>query len=480
MLLQLSVISFFLLWGLNLQALILGEKELVDYLLKSSPQILQSEVSAQTGDLALQKMEDLLGWSMAIQTQNQKSNELGLSNFEPITKSLQAFETMVRKKTTFGLDVAVGTFTSQYTNNFIQDSTKFGLKLNIVFDLYQDIFGKKTKRELARIHFGQKISHLKKAILKNKIINDTRKLYWSLVFNNESLKILHSLLEQSQKQANDARKRFVNSATDSTEVSRYDSLVSTRKTLIYQLEHQKEEIIKMIRVIIPDLKDRELQLGNYNLKQKTIQFYHCIAKIQSFSDPPLEHTQYDELVNLLKDDLHNNLLSHRAYDDIDIKLTGQWEHIGKSFEYAESFKNYQKEPRSTYYLGLNLSIPLGKSKKRTADLLEEIDQKRHRAQTSETLSKIHSVHLQTLKNINLLHKIEMSQKENLAHTEKILQESRKKYSQARIMARDLITEESFKLQVRLDHIKTKQLAMNMLLDYFSVFSEIPCMIRSHY
>ena len=478
MLMQAVFVS--LLFNFSLFAIVIDEDKLVKNLLKSSPLILKSEIGVQASYLREKKLEDIFGWNIEIKTNTQRSNESGLHSFEPIMKSLQIFETQLHKKTMFGLNFNLGAFTSQHTNSFIRNSTRTGLKFGMAFDLYQDIFGKKTQRKMLDASFEKKISQIKNSISQRKFINETRKLYWSLVFNNESLKILQALIQQVEKQVHDAQKRFAANATDISEVSRYRSLISTIKVQRYQLENQREDIIKVLKEFIPVLQNQNIQLADYNIEKATTYFQQCVLTITSFSEAPLKHTKYDELVSLLQKKSQNNLKLHETYDDIDIKLRGQLEHFGKNFDYRETYNTYRKNPRTQYNIGLTLSIPLGGNKNKTVDILQETDRKRIQAETSEILSKIHSLHHQTLANIGLLNKIDLNQEKNSTYARNIIKESQKKYSQARIMARDLIEEQNFALQIQLDNIKTKLLSLNMMLDYLSVFPEIPCPLSNTY
>ena len=102
------------------------------------------------------------------------------------------------------------------------------------------------------------------------------------------------------------------------------------------------------------------------------------------------------------------------------------------------------------------------------------------AQTNEILSKIESLHTQMLVNIGLLEEIMEKQRNNSIHSGRILQESQRKYNQARISARDLIFDQDMVLQNHLDRFETKLTAINMMLDYLSTFTDTTCAFNKRF
>ena len=355
----------------------IGEDFLVSALLEDSPVISGNKLKVQESLLMVRKVDDLFQWKSNTVVSTLRSNEIGLSNFEPVTRFRNLLETAVSKKTTFGMDIDMGVSTGQYTNNFIENSTRVGLRGGLSVDLYRDIFGRESRRTYRRVELEREKQGIEYEIGRQKIINDTRKLYWALVFNNESFNILKGLLQQSQRQLNDAHRRREGRIADNSEVSRYESLVSTRRIHIYQLQYKKEELVRTIRELIPSLRDKEIQLGRYDIEQSTRDFNHCTRQIKSFPQTPLANTHYDELVSLVNQSHRNNRQTHESYDDVDIKLIGEIQHFGKDFDYNDSFRGFKKSPHTSYALGLSLSIPLGRGKKKTVEILKKVEDEKN-------------------------------------------------------------------------------------------------------
>ena len=471
------LVFFFLLASLPLfspgETVRVDEASLIEAL-EDSPLFLEGEIGVHRATAIRKKIEDTFGWSMEMGFSNLNSNDVGLSNFEPIVRSRQVWETGLRKKTPHGIDLRVGGFASQHTNNFIENSTKTGLRLGLALDLYRDFLGRESKRKMRRANLEEKQRTMENEVHRWRVVNDLRKLYWGLVFNNESLRILGELLQQAERQLVLAERRKRDRVAESDEVSRYASLVTARGVQIQKLEYERENITEIIKEMIPELAEKTIRPGDYHIAQETAYYRQCAAVIKSSRNTPLQYTIYDEIVALEREQSEKNREYHETYNDADIKLVGEAEYFGKNFNYHESFDGFQREGRRTLSVGLTLTLPLGSAREDTIEILKVLENKREKARTSRLLSKIATLHKGMVHNLALLEKIDRNQAKNLTHAENILREYRRKYNQARISARDLIQEENAVLQIRLDTIETKTTAVNLMMDYLATFGHTPC------
>ena len=452
----------------------IDEDSLIERALKDSPPILESRANRLQGALAAEKIDELFQWNLNFTIRSMQSDEKGLGGFEAIVEESRIFETVLTKRTILGASFELGSFSSTTGTNLLANSARTGLRASLSVDLYRDLFGRNTSARVANALLLEKRAGIEAAIARHRIVNDTRKLYWALVFNNESLKVLGDLLRQSQRQLDDAQKRFSSSLTGVDEVSRHRSLVLTRQNSIYELQNTRALLFKSLAEIIPSLGDGALRLADYDLAALEGTLAACLVQIRSFKSPPLEHTKYDELASLIDEGLIQGLRIHEAHDSVDIKLEGFAQRFGKHFERQESFDKLRSSPYDSYGIGLSLSIPLGTQRSKTETSLKAIENAQALSQSRTISAKIQSLHAQTLARIDLLEKVFDNQGKNVAYTRDILREARKKYNQARIGARDFILEQNLVLDALLDEIGTKLRAVDMSLDYLSVFTDMPC------
>jgi outer membrane protein TolC len=232
--------------------------------------------------------------------------------------------------------------------------------------------------------------------------------------------------------------------------------------------------MRTLKQLLPDLNNTEVVLGEYSVAKTVQQVLKCSEVIRSFKTPPLKYSPYDEIVELLQQEEVFQKKIASAYDDPSLKLIGEYSSVGRGFGVDASTDDLKDNPRARTSIGVAFSIPLGSQKKSTGQVSEKLIENRYKAQALGQLSKITAFHSETADIIGILKDVVHNQKETNKYLGKSLKESRKKYRQARISLQELISEQDSLLQSSISEIDTNLAIINTLMDYFSIYTEIPC------
>ncbi|EQC51984.1 hypothetical protein [Bacteriovorax sp. DB6_IX] len=230
--------------------------------------------------------------------------------------------------------------------------------------------------------------------------------------------------------------------------------------------------------MFPDkITDNNVSLTKYDLDKTVNDVLSCTLTIASKTQTPKDFTLYDEVLALLKEDLSASKKVNSSYSMADLKLVSDVKYIGKDFSHSDSFEELTDDGRKAYSVALQLSIPLGQPKKQTEDIQDEILQKQNISKYQEIEGKMAAYHIQTMKSVRILNNVIAAQNRNAGFLSTTLKDSNKKFKQARLAARDLIQDEDRFLQNNLDTINTKYRVIEILINYFSVFTQTPCEIN---
>lgn len=424
--------------------------------------------------------------------QKATTNERALISFMPVWSPVTQYEVGIRKKFGVGIETAFSTSVDQRNaeiSGFSGDTeykniTSLNYTFNLTMDLWKDLLGKVTKANLASFQIKHKKSEIQKEIQMNAFHVALRRVYWSLVANNEKLTVSKILLKTAEKQAQDARKRRANNIADAGEVARYESQVYARKGSLLYLEFEKEILLKQLRTLLPSLANKKIELGAYNLDRTVFEVLECTQVISAHKKAPYEYTKYDDVVALLKELEQKQMIIDESYDKIDVKLSATIKQTGVGSEelsgniFKGSLSRAQEDisnnDRSGLAAGVMVNIPLGNPDKRTSNALKLYNQKKLRAQSKEVENNLSTTHQQISKSINILTQVIEAQKANSAKLGIRLKDMRKKYNQARISVSALIQDQDAKMNSDLAIIDTQLAAVNAVLDYFTIFTQTPC------
>ncbi|MCF8058765.1 MAG: TolC family protein [Bacteriovoracaceae bacterium] len=447
--------------------------------LKSNPPTVDQLNAALLGARAQETgLDDKFNTNLDASASYYKTDEKQFATFIPVTSPVKNYEVKISRRFSSGVTVGLRGFADQFSNNFVQDASTTGLSLQLGVNLWKDLFSKRTQSQLNQASaYGQQAQWQNEIGLAT-FNNTLRKIYWSIVANEEALKISEGLLDSSLLQVKEAKRRKQNNIADSGEVARYQSQVASRQASIISLKYEKASLIKSLKELLPDIALNEIKLKPYNIDETVKKVLVCTATIASESQPPLNFTKYDEIVALLDRQANLEKKINDTYDDIDVQFQTEYGVKGRANSGSDSINDLQDDGRNNVAVGLTLSIPLENKKKTTQEILNKASKLKFRSQKQRELAKIKAYHTQTVSQIALLQQIIRNQRDNTKYLGISLKTSKKKYNQARLTVEQLVQEQDSYLQSNLDEIRTKLAVINTIIDYLSVYTDTPCPLNN--
>jgi outer membrane protein TolC len=458
--------------------LVYTEKNLVELASKSSPKL--SEIKSQllnTQSEALTLTEkyapELYGRGSYSETQ-----ERPVIQFLPVFSPIKQAQLGVRKKFSKGFDAqfqlttdqrsASSPFSGQY-----KDVTTNIVSLTVQMDLWKDLFGSISEAELNRSDLSFKRGKIEDEISQKALRYSVRRTYWSLVANNEQMKVASRLLEDSKAQLADSRQRLNKSVGDAGDVARYEAQVANRKGQVIYFTYQRGILIKTLKNLIPDLLDKTINEVNA-----------CAFVILTAQKVPWEFTKYDEVLNFHREMKQLDKHINNKYSDVDVKLFGTLRSTGVGSDqlgasnyrgsYGRAFNDMQNNNRAGYEVGINVAIPLGSAKENTKKSKTLYDEERAKAAIDNTHALIVSTHQELSKSIGLIGEVIETQKASTEALKRRVSSVRLKYQQARASVNDLLLDQDALTNSELSTIEAQLQALNVLIDYLMVFTDTPC------
>lgn len=456
---------------------------------KGSPQIDQIEAaflnaSFRKGETDLKYAPELFGKGGYSET-----NERALIQFQPVFSPIKQAQLGVRKEFAGGVDTSAYVLTDQRSANSpfigkLSDVTTTSLVFTAQIDVWKNLFGKLSKAELESAELEKKRAEIERDIQVKAFKVSLRRIYWSLVANQESTKISGQLLVTAQKQLDESKLRLRNSVGEADEVARYEAQLASRQGTLNFLEYQKELLQKQLRNLVPELAPKEIELDNYNLDQTVTEVLACTGTIASREATPYDYTKYDEALSMLRQVRSNNKLINSRYASPDVKLFGTVKSTGVASDpvaarktrgnYDDSFSEHTELNRTGYEVGVNFTIPLGDVKADTQKVKELYDEKRLQASIVSTDTQVMTTHRQLVKSIALLTDVIKAQKMSSSQLQKRLSLMERKYQQARVTVDQLVFDQDALLNAELLTIESQLQILNTLFDYLVIYTETPC------
>lgn len=466
--------------GLSAQAKTtkIDENFLKKELNKNSPTVQNIEANFLSLKLQESSVQDKFSYQVAGEASYLKTSERAFSVNSPVTSPVRSASLGIIRPTSLGMNFGVKGYSEQFSNNFVHNGTTTGVALEFQMDLFKDFLGGLTRNQVEALEYGTKTGEIEKDIQTKAFYQELRKLYWKLVANSESLKLSEKLLESSNKQAEESRRRLKNNIADSGEVARYESQVAARKANIIALKFEKESLVQSLKQLLPDIANDNIELSPYNLNMTVLNVLACTSKIESYSSTPLENTRYDEVLSNLKLQYESQQKATERYNNMDVKLNSEFKKIGKNFNFSDSVDDLQNDGGHSVALGVSINIPIDGKKSATEEVQKLVEKKRFMAKQEEINARLTAYHTQVVKNIAFLQEIVKEQQINSAKLEHSLSVTKKKFSQARISVRELINDQDAYLQSNLSEIQTKYNVIATLLDYLAVYTETPCALNN--
>ncbi len=443
-------------------------------LLQDSPKMQELKSMKEQGLLNLSLLQEIYNTSLNANFNYITNEEKQLNNFIPVTSPIKQFGLTVQRSTEYGVTFGLRSGFEQSSNNFLHHNSAAILGVQIGIDIYKELIGKVGRNKLKRAEIGKKVNELQSTIAIDTYKSTLRKLYWSLVANNESQLLMKNLISFSEKQVDEAVKRLANNIADRGEVARYRSQLVSRKASLLSLEFRNRMLLRSLREFLPQFENSEIELSAYNLDKTLGEVLSCTTYIAAQSSTPDQNSYYDDISKLLLEDSIVNSQIIDKHNSIDIKLQSEFRAIGKDFSYSNAFNNLTDEQRKGVQIGLTINIPLDSKKSTTEDIRHRVEEKSTIAQAKMQESQLNSMHVEVVRSLNLLGDVLKNQEENSKQLQISLNSSRKKFEQARLNVQQLVQEQDVLLQSDLDVINTKLTVVHTLLDYFSVFPLTPC------
>jgi outer membrane protein TolC len=453
---------------------------------KSNPSLDQIEATFMASQVQKDELEDKFGFEAYAGYNHANTKEKGQIAFQPVFSNINQYQVGVKKYTKYGvvLDFSSsvdsrsgGTPTADYKD--LHTTTN---SLSVQMDLWKDFMGSITRMNFDNVGDIKKKDSLQADISKSVLKANVRRLYWSIVANQEKLSITNNLYVASQKQVKNARRRKANSISDKAEVARFESLVHQRKGQLLFLEYEREILFKNLRDVFPELNGKSLKLGAYNLNKSVFEVLECTQKIDAQANVPYAYTKYDEIVSLLRSIQSRQYKVDSSYGDIDLKFDLKLSQIGVSSDgttdyegnYQDSLSDIADNDRGAMSAGLMLTIPFGENKAGTVAVKEALTERQFSANINSIESNVRSTHEQVKRSVKLLSHLIKEQKSNSKQLSIRVKEMKRKYSQARIPEYALIQDEDSLLQSDLTVVDTQLQVVNTILDYVAVFNTFPC------
>ncbi len=471
----------------NLKAQGISEKNLIEMIRKNSwqNQSIQSQ-NLQTELKELQVKENF-GTDLYLETSYTRTNERALIPMNPVFSPILDGKIGIRKNHTYGIrsDLVLANNIKSSTTGTTKyhDLSLSTLQYTLKMDLWKDFLGRSTQKELENLNKSSDRSKLQSTITTKNYEIQIRRIYWSLVANNESLKISEELLKSANTLLNESLRRFKNSVAEKDEVARYEALVAQRKGSILLLQFQRENLLQSLKNALPEL-GKDLLLSPYNVDETIAKVLACTETISSQDKTPMEFTLYDEVTEILSDIKNNQSIMRERYDDPtaeligSVKATGTASALNNSNEYrgslSDAYSDLSNQRRTGFLVGVNVTIPLTDYKKQTLTVKEAYERLSIDSEIQKIQSNLNATHNQLVKSIKILNDVLRVQKINSEQLKIRIDGVRKKYLQARASADDIINDQDSLLSSELTTIETKLKILNTIFDYLTVFSETPC------
>lgn len=457
---------------------------------KNSPRLDEIEAAFHSVTLEENKIRERFAPELFGQYAHSETRERALVRFQPVFSPIDQAQLGVRQNLSHGFSTSAAVITDQrsaaptaFTGRF-RNATTSTINFTMQMDLWKDLFGRMSKAEIESAELDRKRAELERKVAEKAYRISLRRIYWTLVANQESLKISEELLSSAQVLSRETSARFRNSVAEGDEVARYAALVASRQGSVTYLKYQKESLLKQLQNLVPELVNKDIALGSYDVASTINEVIACTASVAGQPGIPYQNTSYDEIVGLIRKNRQQRDIVNSRYSDADVKLFGTAKSTGVSAEatgtnstrgsYGGSVDDQTERNRTGYEVGVMFTVPLGDAKNDTRRTKELYDQKRLEAALNASESQMVTAHTSFARTITYLNEVVSAQRTSSEQLQKRLKLMRRKYEQARVSVNDLVQDQDAYLSSELTTIDVRLQILNTLFDYLIVFPETPC------
>ncbi len=407
------------------------------------------------------------------------SNEQAIIQFAPVFKPQKIASLTLSKQNSIGVDFNTQLFSQQIStaDGFINNATQTGVRFGIEIDLWKNFFGSLDQSQLQSARINKDINDIQAEVSRESFVIDTRKIYWSLVANELSLELSKELVKTARAQLVESQRRIKDGLGDSGDVARNQAQLQSRESSVLFFSYQKEQIVANLKSVLPDFKYDQVIVRQSEALQVEQKAYQCIGLILQQNKMDATHSKYYEIMSLLQQRKTHEIELADSTDSIDLKLKGAYQASGVSDSHSEAFDRLTNQFRNGYEVGVALSIPLGGDISDARRASSSSTKNQFSAQADEIMLKLRSEHEKIKKSVDLLKRATRSQNDTVASLRKSLNQTRRKYKQARVSLNTYILEQDNLFNSELQLIETKLRVLHLLLDYFKVFTDHPCALN---
>lgn len=407
----------------------------------------------------------------------QRSVEEPINPFQPVLSPYEDWNVGLEKRLPIGANVGIQAFGTQYSfdgNMPVSNATQTGLRATTRLDLWKNIFGSLDRAELTTAEARRRRADVEERVNTKKREIELRKAFWSFVAAAQSISLSEELTRTANIQLKDARNRAREGAADRGEVARYQSQVESRNASMLLFMYQREVTMQSFERQFGEFRSTEWALDEASLDKKQAQVEQCMGAIAKSPVPDMNHTMVDELIGLLKAETESEIKIASKHNSADLALIGQYQTTGTDNSYARAREELSDKQKGGYAVGLQLSIPLGSSGRRSEENLLSAKKNSLEAQQEALAHDLRSSHETMLKALLYLRSGLKNQVDNSRNLTVNFQEMQKKYRQGRIPVSTLVLEQDSLFQSRLTEIDLRRQIAHVILDYFTLFTEHPC------
>jgi hypothetical protein len=427
-------------------------------------------------NLGLANLNDEHRWQLFGVGSFTKSNRDASKSLMPVMSPIESYEVGFQKKLRYGASTSVSAFSEKngMKGSPLDGTATSGVKLGLELDIWQNIFGRLDRAKLSEASLIKERSEIEAKIELARFHSNLRKIYWSLVANQESYLVTDEMRKAASLQLAEAKKRFAASVADRSEVARYESQLSSRVSALTVLEYEREKLKSQLKMMLPTIAERSLKLGAYEIDKAIADVMQCTAVISTTKEVPWNNTRVDELLAVHDKAYGSQSKVSDARGGGNAALFSELSYAGTDKGFGESYNEFQKDPRDAYTVGLKFSVPIGATSSAAETALKALERDEFLVQKLNWEAEVKGRHAQMLPLITYLNTAFINQEKNSQHLSQAIKATQKLYDQARVSVDAIINDQSSFLASKLDQIRTRLAIVHEVLDYLQVYDQTPC------
>jgi outer membrane protein TolC len=455
----------------------LTEEGILALFRKQSVSAKAASAKAAATDLEAKLQTEAYQPRLSSQLNWRRSNERPLNPFQPVQNPYEDWNLGVAKRLPVGLNLGASVFGTQYSfrDGSANDATELGAKVRADFDLLKNFLGRLDRTQLTIAGTKEFRAGLEEKLQNKQAELQIRKGFWSFVSLERSLVLAKELIKSAERQLNDALARSRAGAADPGEVARYQAQLASRNSSLLIFQYEREQVLKAIAQEIPDFRISEWKMNetSTNGKQEAVQ--SCISKISQQKAPDPSYSNLTQIIGAWEKQKEAEINLSQSHGGPDLQLTAQHQITGSGNSYTLARSRATEEKRSATALGLTLTLPFGGADTRSRKSLERARADGIEAELSRLKNSIAAQHESMMTAMALLALGLKNQEANSSSLDLSYREMQRKYRQGRVPVSTLVLEQDSLFQSRLREIDLRKQITHLVLDYFLVFDNFPCL-----